>query len=360
MHVCLICVEIFAWGKYGGFGRATRLIGRELAKRGVKVSAIVPRRPGQKAREELDGISVYGFTQNEIFSSGELYRWVDADVYHSEEPSLGTYLALQAAPHRKHIITFRDTRNFGDWLTEFSLPSASRGQVLLNYLYEDNFLVRKGVRRANECYAASKLLIEKARRKYRLRKDPRFLPTPVSVPKQIEKSTSPTVCFISRWDRRKRPEEFFKLARQFPGVKFIAIGASRDKKWDHYLRQKYAEIPNLQMTGFIDQFSGRGIADFLEKSWVLVNSSAREGLPNSFLEACASQCALLSSVNPDDFASNFGIWVKDGDFAGGLRELLKDDLWREQGKRGYDYVREQFEIEQAIDEHIKVYRSLGG
>jgi len=34
MRVCLISVEIFAWGKYGGFGRATRLIGRELAKRG--------------------------------------------------------------------------------------------------------------------------------------------------------------------------------------------------------------------------------------------------------------------------------------------------------------------------------------
>ena len=33
MKVCLISVEIFAWGKYGGFGRATRIIGRELTRR---------------------------------------------------------------------------------------------------------------------------------------------------------------------------------------------------------------------------------------------------------------------------------------------------------------------------------------
>ena len=38
MRICLICVEIFAWGKYGGFGRATRMIGRELVRRGRDVA----------------------------------------------------------------------------------------------------------------------------------------------------------------------------------------------------------------------------------------------------------------------------------------------------------------------------------
>ena len=48
MKICLICVEIFAWGKFGGFGRATRIIGRELVKKGFEVTAIVPLRKGQK------------------------------------------------------------------------------------------------------------------------------------------------------------------------------------------------------------------------------------------------------------------------------------------------------------------------
>ncbi len=61
MKICLICVEIFAWGKYGGFGRAARTIGREIVKQGHTVCAVVPRRKGQGEEEDLDGIKVFGF-----------------------------------------------------------------------------------------------------------------------------------------------------------------------------------------------------------------------------------------------------------------------------------------------------------
>ena len=94
MRICLISVEIFAWGKYGGFGRATRIIGRELAKRGVEVTAVVPRRGGQNPVEELDGMRVLSFKPRDLLSVSRLFRQADADVYHSEEPSLGTYLAM--------------------------------------------------------------------------------------------------------------------------------------------------------------------------------------------------------------------------------------------------------------------------
>lgn len=66
MRICLISVEIFAWGKYGGFGRATRLIGRELVKRGVEVYAVVPRRNEQRPVEDLDGIRVLGFEPRDL------------------------------------------------------------------------------------------------------------------------------------------------------------------------------------------------------------------------------------------------------------------------------------------------------
>ena len=63
-RICLTSTEIFAWGKHGGFGRATRLIGSELAKRGLDVFAVVPRRPGQRAVEAVDGITVLGFPRS--------------------------------------------------------------------------------------------------------------------------------------------------------------------------------------------------------------------------------------------------------------------------------------------------------
>jgi len=61
VRICLVCTEIFAWGKYGGFGRATRLLGRELAARGHEVVAVIPLREDQRPVEQLDGIEVLGF-----------------------------------------------------------------------------------------------------------------------------------------------------------------------------------------------------------------------------------------------------------------------------------------------------------
>ncbi|MBT4309841.1 MAG: glycosyltransferase [Anaerolineae bacterium] len=148
MKICLTCVEIFAWGKYGGFGRSTRMIGRELTLRGHEVTAVVPRRGTQKPVEELDGIKVLGFERNNPFFAIELYRQADADIYHSQEPSFSTFLAQYAMPKRKHIITFRDTRDKKDWWIEFLHPSKSKLQVLANILYEDSFLVKKAVQQA--------------------------------------------------------------------------------------------------------------------------------------------------------------------------------------------------------------------
>ena len=122
VRVCLISMEIFAWGKHGGFGRATRIIGRELARRGVQVFAVVPRRGDQRPVELLDRITVLGFEPARPWQAVPLLRSCDADIYHSEEPSFTTYLAQRAMPDRKHVVTLRDTRELGDWLTELAVP----------------------------------------------------------------------------------------------------------------------------------------------------------------------------------------------------------------------------------------------
>jgi hypothetical protein len=89
-----------------------------------------------------------------------------------------------------------------------------------------------------------------------------------------------------------------------------------------------------------------------------VNTSARESLPNNFLEACAHKCALLSAVNPDGFASRFGYHAAHDDFAAGLERLLSGNSWRERGERGHAYVQRVFGMERAIDEHIAAYERL--
>lgn len=358
MRICLISVEIFAWGKYGGFGRATRLIGRELVKRGVEVYAVVPRRNDQRPVEDLDGMCVLGFEPRDLRAAHRLLREAQADIYHSQEPSLGTFLGMQAMPDRKHVITFRDPRDLENWRIEFRLPSLNPLQVVTNWLYEDNFLVSRAVHQADGLFAASHLVAERAGEKYRLSQKPEFLPTPVDVPVSVSKASRPTVCLVSRWDRRKRPELFFELARQFPQVHFLAAGKSRDPEYERNLRQTYEGLPNLTMLGFIDQFNTDRLMKLFEESWILINPAAREGLPNAYIEAAAHGCAILSAVDPDGFTSRFGYHVTDDDFVRGLTALLMNDRWRAAGEQGRRYVSEVFATDKAIDRHLAVYERM--
>ena len=358
MHICLLSVELFAWGKYGGFGRATRTIGRELVKKGAQVTVIVPRREGQAREESLDGMRVIGFDVKKPAEMWRIYRDCNADIFHSEEPSFGTWLARVLHPNKKHVVTFRDTRLVSDWLIEFQLPTLNKFQVLFNWFYEDNFLVHSAVRAAHRKFVAAHLLIKRARGKYWLSQDPVFLPTPVQITNLDIKAKEPTVVYVGRWDRRKRPELVIDLAKEFPNVRFVIAGNSRDKAYDHKLRSQFQQIPNVELTGFINQFENNELNTLLSRSWILINTAAREGLPNSFIEACANKCAILSSVDPDNFSSRFGVFVQDDDFASGLRTLLEDDKWKSLGEAGCHYVAETFSTDISIQKHLDMYNEL--
>jgi len=359
MKVCFICTEIFAWHKYGGFGKATRIIGRELVKQNIEVFAVVPRRKGQKEFEILDGIQVLGFNKYNPFAAKRLLIECDADIYHSEEPSFGTHLAMKAMPEKLHLVTSRDPKLFYDWINEFIHPSQNKMQVLANYFYENNLLVKKAVLKAHAVFCAARYLNTKVSEKYSLKQGVSFLPTPVEVPERhIIKSPVPTVCFLARWDKRKKPEIFFQLAESFPDINFIAVGKGRNVSYDNYLRKKYSDLKNLSMTGFINQFESDKISEILESSWILVNTATREGLPNSFLEALAHKCAILSTLNPENVTGTFGYHVRNNNFNEGLLKLLENDDWRTKGEMGQKYIKENYELKSSVKQHINIYERM--
>lgn len=361
MHVCLICIELFGLGVHGGFGRATRFLGRELVRRGIQVTVVVPRRSRDfPAVHELDGMIVRQFNPLLPWRVTALCRSVGADVYHSQDTSLGTYLAMRAAPGRRHVITFRDPMDRDDWRMETDLSGKGKFGWGLYRSFIDNPLVASAVRRADGLCCAAEFLIPKVVQKYGLKRPPEFLPTPVAVPDEVSKAERPTVCFVSRWEKRKKPEFFFELARAFPHVDFIAVGGAQDRERDSQLRAVAAGIPNLALTGLIDQFRSNELHEVLSKSWVLVNTSPREGLPNAFLEAAAHRCAILSFADPDRFASRFGCHASEGALGSGLEFLLSGNRWRALGEEGCGHVKRVFAVERAVDAHIALYERLLG
>ena len=156
-------------------------------------------------------------------------------------------------------------------------------------------------------------------------------------------------------DRRKKPERLFKLAAAFPEVRFILAGQAQNPAYDKKLTELFSKLPNVTKVGFLDQFADQRLSNLMSESWILVNTSYREGLPNSFLEAAAHGCAILASVNPDDFTRRFGAHAAHDDFESCLSQLLENNEWQAKGEAGRAYVSARQEAPVAATLHKEIY-----
>lgn len=359
MHVCLISNQIAAWGKIGGFGTATRAIGAGLAKRRVRVSAVVLRRPRQAPVEQLDGITVYGLSAGELMRSGRIYRELGADVYHSQEPTVGTVHAQRTAAGSAHVVTCRDPRDWWDHVTELRFGTLSRRlRFPATWLYEIAPWVKRSVRRADRVLSPARCLLPKIHTLYGGHVDASFVPSPVRLPlSEPVKALRPLILSVGRWDRRKRIERFFRLAESLPELSFVAVGAAHEPGRDRALRRRWRSLPNLELPGPLSPFDDR-LWQLYDAAWVLVNTSAREGFPYTFVEAAGRSCAVLCELDPDGFASRFGAVAPPGELEASLLWLLARDRWRERGAAGASHVAATFSEGASIDRHLDVYHEV--
>jgi len=362
LRVCILTSQYFGWGKIGGFGSMSRALAESLAARGIATSVIVPRRPGQQPLERLGNVDVFSFAPLNIREAARLLREVRADVFHSQDPQFLTALARWTRPEAKHVVTCRDPRDFRDWCVEFRDATwGRRMRIPLNWFLEVGPLVRWGVRRADAVFTPAHFLREKAARIFRPRAPVGFMPNLIEVPEPLpQKGETPALTFIGRLDRRKRPELFLDLARQFPEMTFIVVGKAESEQRDQQLRKTYASLPNVEWEGYIDRFKEpERMRKILARTWALVNTASREGLPLTFQEAAGYGCAIISQVDPDSFASRFGVHVADGDFARAVGSFLEspDAVWQK-GAEARRYVLETYEAGTATQKHIETYLSL--
>ena len=363
MKVCLICNQIAAWGKIGGFGVTTRRLGYGLVQSGIEVHAVIPIRPGQAKLEILDGISVYGQSNLEVFAGTTIYKQIDADIYHVLEPNICGFWAQKAMPNRIHRVSCLDPRERIDWLTELRFATWSRRMKYpLQKFYEDSRLVRKSVRSAHGVYVWENFLKEKAQRLYNLSMPPELFPKPLLIPGgPFHKSDRPLCVFLGRFDPRKRPEIFFELAKSMHDVDFVAIGRAHDLSYQNYLEKKYFNLPNLEVAGYIDPFTDDRLSQILKRAWVLIHPAAREALPTALQEASVHEVAILANVNPGGYVSRFGRVVPNNLGVNGykkhLRSLIESGAWREKGKAGRAYNLEHHTFSKSIAEHINAYAS---
>ncbi|MBD3205945.1 glycosyltransferase [Candidatus Bathyarchaeota archaeon] len=370
MRVCYVSPEVFGWGIHGGFGYITRTLSRELAIRGFDVSVVTQRRRGQRNLEELDGVKIIGFNSfsrvtyplNSILAkcfSQASYIKAQADIYHSQEVSYNTLIAQSACPKKKHIITFQDPYDEEEWRRiaivdpryELNLKNKVRIQI-------ERSILKRACSKADGLFTQAYFLSARAKNLFNLQKDPEFLPNPVPIPRETqEKEDEPTVCFLARWDPQKRIEIFFDLAIKNPEINFIAMGHSHSFEVDKILRLKYGKIPNLVLTGFVSE---KEKSIILGKSWALVNTSIREALPVSFLEALVHKTPIISGENPDNLTKDYGYHVTSDDYDYALRRMIVDPDRTRKGEKGSKLVKEVYALDKVIDRHVDVYERILG
>ena len=338
----------------------TKCLADVLASQGHDVSVVVPRKEGQRSEQTVDGVTIYGVDLRDLLQSRSFFSKIDADIYHSQNPNYLTFLALRTQPQKKHVITCRDPRDTSDWITETTHATWKRRiKTPLVYLFENAPFISYAVKRADVVGCPAHFLKEKIARMYG-RGDAILLPNLERIPDTIpEKAAEPTVCYVGRLDRRKRPELVFQLAKQFPQVKFLIVGRAEDPDRQADLERHTRSLPNVEMLGYIDKFQTDRLEKIYARSWILVNTSAREGLPMTFIEAAAQGCAILSTVDPDNFASHFGYFAPSVEkLAEGMHALLHDELWREKGKAAFDYVSSTYGVNDAARVHLETYDRL--
>lgn len=351
LSVCLLALEYFGWGKFGGIGKATRDIAAGLAGRGVDVSVVVPGGVGQRDFEIIDGVSVHSFPLSGYHRIGSIIEKVGADIYHSQDPTPGTYMAMRRMRRSKHVLTCQNPKTRDEWGKVNRFYGLRRR--LFNRVFEPS--LRRWLGELDAVFCQAHFIREKAGELYALDYTPGFMPNPVKMPDKTVKKVE-QVCFLGRFDGEKNPERFFELSNHFPGVGFVACGASHDPARDDSLRRRYGGLSNLSLPGHV---TGEEKESILNGSQVLVNTSVSECLPVSFLEAAAHGCAILSAHDPDGFASRFGFQVRDS-YEVGLEWLLIGDNWRRRGDAGRKYVSEHHELGAVIDRHLEVYEELLG
>lgn len=373
MRVCFITNEFFGLGRYGGFGKLTKMLGECLLEQGIEVYVVSWRTPGQKEKEIVDGITVLSFPYEPFHSvsylpshfrgylrSMRLYQIANADVYHSIENQTSSLVAQFAMPQRKHVLWFQDPYDEVAYREMAQVDKEFTWNTSMKLRFNATIpLLRYSCNNADKLLTQARCFTPTINRLYKPKKVVSFLPNPIEMPTTtIEKASKPTVCFLGRWDPQKRVEQFFQLAKKFPKIDFIAMGKSNYPLVDEQMKKKYGQIPNLKMTGFV---SAEEKQQILSKSWILINTSIREGLPISFLEALINKTAILSYVDPDNFASKFGYHVETDNFSSmedGLNQLLTNDLWIGKAEQGYQYVKKTHDVNEVVKKCIGFYNEI--
>ncbi len=177
------------------------------------------------------------------------------------------------------------------------------------------------------------------------------------------KSIPSEVIWISNIKRLKRPEYFIRLAKElrYTDARFVMIGRPHWRnEYQNKLNRMISKVDNIE---YIGELEFDEVNSLIEKASILINTSTREGFPNTYIQAWMRETPVVTaSFDPDDVISNKGLGIKADDFESLVRSTKKlivdTDLRKEMGKRSREYAKSVYDIDKITQKYEELFRSL--
>jgi len=252
----------------GGAEVYTHEIARRLAEKGYSITLFTAKFRGCKETEEVDGVNI-------VRSGGKYTVYKKAKEFYSrfrgrydliiDEINTRPFFAPKFADDGVVALIHQLAREF--WFYETPFPVSLIGYYILekrwlkNYVKVPTITVSNSTKEDLECLGFEKVFIVHNG----LNVEP--------VNKPPEKAETPTVIFVGRMKKAKRPQdviEAFKIVREEVGdVKLWMVG-------DGYLRSKLESscCRGVKFFGYVDR---RMRDELVKRAWVIAVPGVREG-----------------------------------------------------------------------------------
>lgn len=153
------------------------------------------------------------------------------------------------------------------------------------------------------------------------------------------------VLWVANLKPVKRPELVLEIAKKMPDFKFLMV-SRYDPNTYSSLFSEIEQLPNVE---FLGPKSREEVSLLMKKAAFFLNTSSKEGFPNTFIEAWARKTPVLSlNVNPNSCLTKFRVGIYEqptNKLAERATELFNDQtLYREMNEHCYRFVQENHSL----------------
>jgi len=371
-----ICFAVPHFPKYfpGGAEIQSYFIARHMLGKGWSVHFTTEDREDPAPRlENEDGIWVHKLKRTRFLNPikcwsfyRELLR-IDADIYYQRGGTEYTFVTSLAAKAlgKKFVwatssIPDCEGNKFRGSLRDEGVKGIKRLLLFPDARIRDA-LVSCGRRRADSVIVQDQS--QHVRMKTNFRQEAVVIKTGHPIPESPgEKDRPPLVVWIANVKRLKRPEMFVQLAQACSDLqaRFLLVGGRADPPYRRRLMKRSAGLNNLEVKWAVPFHQTNEI---LSSASLLVNTSTREGFPNTFVQAWLRETPVVSlAVDPDGVLARERIGVRSGTFrqmVEDVRRLIGDESFREEmGKRARAYAVREHNLADKLERYAHLLENL--